>query len=228
MKKVLAILAALSLTAASQADLILNALGTTTYDFNSYAGSAAPTDWTVFGNAAMTWNNLDSGSSTAGGGRSYTNAGPNRALGFLGSGTLTNMTAQLVVDNQTGSTITDITLRFSVLQYRSANGGRPSTLTFSDVTNLGFTEPTYVASTAGATGAIIPPSSLGTYSETISGLNIANGSTFTLEWLYDRAPGSGSSQGIGLDDVVITVVPEPATLSFLALGLLGLAYRRIR
>ena len=228
MKRLAVLLSALSFGFAAQADLILNSLGTTTYNFDTFAGTAAPADWTVTGNATVTWQGTDSGSSTTGGGRSYTNAGPNRSLGFLGSGTLTNMTAQLVVDNQTGSIITDVTLSFSILQYRLSNGGRASTIAFNDVTNLGFNEPTYTAATTGTTGAIIPPTTIGTFSQTISGLNIANGSSFTFEWLYDRGTGAGSAQGMAIDNVVITVVPEPATLAFMAIGLLGLAYRRRR
>ncbi len=226
MKKLFVLVTSLCLAGSVHADLVLNSLGTTTYDFNSYAGSAAPTDWNLSGNAALVFNNLDSGSGTAGGIRAYTNAGPNRALGFLGSGTLTNMTAQLVLDNQTGLTITEITLSYSVSQNRLASGGRPSFIAFNDVSNLGFTENTYTAGATGTTGALIPPTSLGTFSETLTGLNIAPGEKVTFEWLYDRGVGAGSAQGMSLDNVAITVVPEPTSIALLAIGLAGLAYRR--
>ncbi|MDY0146073.1 MAG: PEP-CTERM sorting domain-containing protein [Kiritimatiellia bacterium] len=59
---------------------------------------------------------------------------------------------------------------------------------------------------------------------------MAHGSSITLEWIYDRGTGSGSAQGLAIDNVSITTgasaIPEPATLSLLGLGALAMVLRR--
>lgn len=223
-------LTALALALTANADLVLNATGTTTYDFNSYAGDAAPTDWDV---TAVIFGGTDVGSSTAGGVRAYedTVGSLGFSLGALGTGTYPTFTFGLTIQNNTGLEITSLSLGFDVWQYRLANNGRESTITLNDVDSLGFNETVFTAGNTGTSGALQPPSAVGSaYSQSLSGLSIAHGSSITLEWIYDRGTGSGSAQGLAIDNVSITTgasaIPEPATLSLLGLGALAMVLRR--
>jgi hypothetical protein len=231
MKKLLMGIMVLSLAVAANATLIVTGSGTTTYNFNTYAGTAAPADWTVTGVTAF--NGVGTGSGTAGGVWAYQDGAGSagNSLGALGSGTFTLFTYGLTIQNNTGFAITEMSLGFDVLQYRVANGGRLSTFALDDVNVLGFSETVFTGSNVPATGAQQPPLTVGSaYSQSLTGLNIANGSSVTLNWIYDRGTGTGSAQGLALDNVSIGVttapIPEPATMSLLGLGALAMVLRR--
>lgn len=225
-------IAVLAVAFTANADLVITAAGTTVYDFNSYAGVAAPTDWDVSANFLPA--GTDVGSSTAGGVRAYedTVGTLGAALGALGTGTFPAFTFGLTILNSTGLEITSLSLGFDVWQYRLASNGRESTMSLNDVNGLGFNETVFTAGTTGTTGAQQPPTQIGsTYSQSLTGLSIASGSSVTLEWTYDRGAGSGSAQGLAIDNVAITAgtataIPEPVTMSLVGLGALALVLRR--
>lgn len=229
MKKLLIALAILAVATVAPADLIVGSAGTFTYDFDSWDGTAAPTDWDVTpGNFAGT----DTGTSTSGGARAYedTVGSLGYSAGALGNSGTASYTFSLTIFNNTGMEITGLSLGFDVWQYRLANAGRASTITLDDVNSLGFNETVFTAASSGTTGAQQPPVQVGsTYSQSLTGLSIADQSSVVLSWVYDRGDGGGSSQGVAFDNVslgVTTAIPEPATMSLLGLGALAMVLRR--
>jgi hypothetical protein len=215
-----------------RATLTVTSTGTVAYAFSTYDGMAAPADWTITGTGGILTNlGLGTGSSTTLGIRAYTNSLPtaNRALGFLGGTTgVTNYFADLVVSNNTGFTLTSLTLSFEALQYRVVSNGRVSSLMFTDLSGLGLGSQTFSAITNLSTGAQNPPLSLGSYNQTLTGLSVTNGQTFTLRWQYDIGGPSGSAQGLALDNVQLTVIPEPSTSILIGLALLPVLFYRPR
>jgi hypothetical protein len=226
------VLAAVLLVSTAQATLTLNSTGTVNYTFDSYDGAAAPADWTISsGGGSLVFRNYDRGTGTSQGIRAYTNnlSSANRAFGFLGAASgVTNFFADLTVSNNTGMTLTSLTLSFDALQYRVSNNDRVSSITFTNLSGLGLASQTYLAVTNLTTGAQDPPLSLGTYNQTLAGLNIANGGTFTFRWIYNSGLASGNAQGLALDNVKLTVIPEPSTFVLVALALVPLMLRRRR
>ncbi len=198
-------------------------------NFTSYAGSAAPTNWTITGSSAPGFQNQSTGSGTAGGIYSYgATSSSERALGYLGnSSTAASVAYTAAYTNNTGDTLIQLDISFRAEQWRLASGGRTNGWEVSLSTDgVNYTVindlSTWTSTNSGTTGAVDGNSA--TYSAslaaTVSSLSIANGSNFSIRFAADRGSGSGSSQGIAIDDVSVTgtVIPEPASLALLGLG----------
>jgi hypothetical protein len=84
---------------------------------------------------------------------------------------------------------------------------------------------------AGTTGAVAVPNTVGitTVSPTTVTLNSAwgQGSTLALAWFDDNAESPSPDQNIGLNNVVVAAVPEPAS-GFLGLVAVGAAFTLLR
>lgn len=222
-------------TSISRAAYILTAVNTpVTEQFTSYDGLAAPANWTL---AAVTgppvFNGQNDGSSTGGGFYSYGATGnPNRALGYLGnSGDSQSITNAATYTNSTGETITQLAISFDAQQWRSENvsfdgringwavaisiGGGP----YADVT-VGNLSSWQSINTL-PEGPVDGYTQSSTRSGTLTGLSIANGVDFLLRWSSNEGTGTGWSQGIAIDNVSVTAVPEPTT--WVSCGLAALA-----
>lgn len=223
--KIGALLAALCVSGISYAQTSILAFDTAIVDtFTSYAGTAAPSGWTI--SSGETFRGLGTGSSTSGGvysfGADSTGVNTDRWFGYQFASSPSDLvTFTKAFTNNTGDTVTSLAISYDVFQFRLASGGRASTLSFNidggaTISALGF-----VAGTTGTTGAVTPIS--GSHlSVTLTGLNIASGATFSINILGDRGAGSGSAQGIGIDNFSVTAlstVPEPASAAVLAGGL---------
>ncbi len=79
----------------------------------------------------------------------------------------------------------------------------------------------YVAKTAGQAGG--PGADNFTdISVTISGLSIAQSDTFWIRWSDDFSGVSGNGQGLGIDNLSVSAVPEPGSVAvFMSLAVLG-------
>ena len=106
--------------------------------------------------------------------------------------------------NNTGSTITSISLTFTYERYR-INTAAASVAFFSSTDGS-----TWTAQTAGDSGAFATGSSSYTFSGgttvsktvTLTGLSIAAGSQIYFKWNFNTT--GGNSQGLGVDDVSLT------------------------
>ena len=131
-----------------------------------------------------------------------------RSIGFLSTGTYTSPKSIIYAfTNNTGSTVTSLNLSWNYEKYRS--GSRAFTWTFFH----GNTSTATIAATAGdqfyaadANNTLIsnPPLSV-SKSFTITGLSIANGSTYYLKWTYTGDGASTNAQGLSIDDFSITL-----------------------
>lgn len=137
-----------------------------------------------------------------------------RCIGFLTSGSfLSPREILLQIQNNTGSTITDLSLSWNYEKYRS--GTRQFNWTFfrgSDGLNWTANTSGDQLYTPDANNTTIsnPPGSVNK-SINITGLNIPNGSFYYFRWVYTGLAGSTNSQAIGIDDFSITATtPTPA------------------
>ncbi|MCF7688827.1 MAG: PEP-CTERM sorting domain-containing protein [Cephaloticoccus sp.] len=201
----------------------------TGFDFD---GTSVPVNWTI--SSGETFKGYGTGSSTSTGVWSYgsdaTGVNTDRWLGFLFGGSPSNLvTFTKSYINNTGSTISTLLISYDAFQFRSANGGYISYFDVninggSSIGALNFTSvnslPTGVQTPIVATNRSI----------TLSGLSLSDGQTFSLNFVGDRGTGTGSSQGIGLDNISVTAVPEPSTYAAIlgAVALLGAVLIRRR
>lgn len=140
-----------------------------------------------------------------------TGSSTERSLGFLTTGSFTSPRSIIYAfTNNTGATVTSIDLSWNYEKSRS--GSRAFEWTFFH----GNTSTASTAATAGdqsyaadANNTVIsnPPLSVAK-SFTLTGLSIANGSTYYLRWTYTGSGGSSNSQGLSIDDFSITLPPS--------------------
>ena len=135
-----------------------------------------------------------------------TGSATDRALGFLSTGSYASPRSILVAfKNNTGATITNLTIDWKYEKYRS--GTRAFDWTF-------FHGDTSTPSTAATDGnqsyaadanntVVYSPSSDIAKAVILSGLSIADGTTYYLRWTYTGVGGSTNSQGLGIDDLSI-------------------------
>lgn len=193
--------------------------GTVTYDFNSYLGTSAPTDWSI-GSMSL-YNGRTTGSSSTGGIYAM-GTGSDYALGFLGSGGAAGLVASASISfaNNTGGVLDSITLSWTAEDWRVQ--GRQSTLSFNSSIPGNYSSYTFTSPVGSTTGGSMAASQ--SYSITFTGLDLQVGDSFSFTWSYsgDGAGGSGSRSMVGLDDVVLTystlAIPEPSTYTLIGMG----------
>ncbi|MFZ4766630.1 MAG: beta strand repeat-containing protein, partial [Roseimicrobium sp.] len=139
-----------------------------------------------------------------------------RAIGFLTSGGFTSPRSLIFAfTNNTGSTVTGMTVNWDYEKYRS--GSRAIAWTFFH----GSTSTADTAATGGnqsysadADNTVVsnPPAST-SKSVTLTGLSIANGSTYYLRWTYTGSGGSSNAQALAIDNVSVAFAQSTPTLA---------------
>jgi endonuclease I len=201
--------------------VIINNLSTGyTQNFDSLANtgtsSTVPTGWLFLetGTNANTTYQADDGTLNSGNTYSYGPASTTeRAFGTLLSGSVTP-TIGAYFTNRSGATLTSLTITYFGEQWRLGNTGRTDRLdfqysldatslatgTWTDVDQLDFSSPI----TAGTVGALDGNATANRTQKTftITGLSIANGSTFYIRWNDFNA--TGADDGLAVDDFSMT------------------------
>ena len=216
---------------ATKAQVVITSTTTPyTQNFNtlitSGTSSTLPTGWKLLetGTNANTTLAADAGSSSTGNTYSYgTGTNTDRAFGALLSGSLVP-TLGVQITNNTGATITSLNVSYIGEEWRLGTAGRTdqldfqyslnatslSTGTWTDVNALDFVTP--VTTTTGAKDGNAAANRTAK-STVITGLNIANSSTFWIRWADFDA--SGADDGLAIDDFSIQLngadVTPPAT-----------------
>jgi hypothetical protein len=182
-------------------------------------------DWTSSSNTTATTQragtsgaNVVTGSSSGGAynwANGATASSTDRAVGFLTSGGYVSpRTIFYAFTNNTGSTVTELVLSWDYEKYRS--GSRAFAWTFfygSDETSITTAaidgNHNYVADANNTT--VYDPPTVVSKSLTISGLSIANSSTYYLRWVYTGSGGSTNAHGLGIDNFSITPRTTPSS-----------------
>lgn len=177
---------------------------------------------------------VGTGSGNAGGAYSFgLAAAADRALGSLGSGTVSPVQYGARLLNDTGSVITSVTISYWGEMWRrgttSATAGEGLTFAYSlDATNLTTGTFTTVPGLAfnsprDACSATQNIATVGNNAEcrqlitaTISGLTVANGQPVWIRWT--DVDTSGSDDGMAIDDVNITVSTDTISIDPTATG----------
>ena len=195
-----------------------------TQDFNTLASSgtssALPTGWAFIESGTSTRNDgnytANNGSDNAGDTYSYgTSSSTDRAFGGLFSNTLNHIIGASFTNN-IGSTIRSLTISYTGEQWRAGVTDRGSadrldfqystdatglsTGTWTDVDQLDFNSPN-INTTLGALDGNASENR-SNISFTITGLNIANGTTFWIRWNDFNI--SLSDDGLAVDDFSLT------------------------
>lgn len=173
-----------------------------------------------------------------------------KALGSIGSSTTAPNGEQMLIGlrltNSTGQTLTSFTVTYDGEEWRDGQGTTGETMTFgylldgSDATNwfsnsavdvpqLAFTSPVIAGTTSSGTPVNGNVDGLvKDISFTVTGVNWAPGTDLWLRWGDVQAASLGDD-GMAIDNVRFSaVVPEPASLSLMAIGSLAAIRRRRR
>jgi uncharacterized protein len=178
---------------------------------------------------------VGTGSGNGGGAYSFGASGAgDRALGSLGSGTVSPIQYGSRLVNNTGSVITSITISYEGEMWRrgsttaasnegltfaySLDATNLTTGTFTNVPGLAFTSPLDSCSST------LNAATVGNNSEcrrlitaTISGLSVADGQAVWIRWTdVDSSP--GADDGMAIDDVTISVTTDAISIDPTATG----------
>lgn len=175
-------------------------------DFSGFTSAETlPLGWSISGTGAY---NGDWGTGTSAGMRGNANV-----FGFQHTGSTGTVQQVLTLKNDTGSTITDLTVSYLGMVARAAEGRVPA----------------YTVTVAGQTVAALAYSTSSGVNEqqtaSITGLSIAPEGVFQIIWTSDRGSGSDASRQIGIGNVSVTLgasaqKPSVASLS-IPLGTIG-------
>ncbi len=226
-RQVLGFLTVLFLGTGTMAQIsIPNAAFTDAQDFSSLANtgtsSTVPTGWSFIegGTNANGLYTAGTGSSNAGDTYSFGLVAPSteRALGGLRSGSLVPNFG-VCYTNNTGATITSLTVTYTGEQWRFGTLGRNDKLdfqynqnttgingagTWTTVPALEYLAPTQASVGTNPAGG---PWSTAVISSNIAGLSIAPGATFCFRWFDFDA--TGADDGLGVDDYSLTNITAP-------------------
>lgn len=181
-------------------------------DFNLYNPSTSadltttiPFGWTASSSSVTpVYNGQGTGNGTGG----YWGFGISGdfSLGALRSGTPENITYTVSYINNSGSTITDLTMAWNYEQWRYANtSGWNCTGTGQLSSNVILNSKDFSGTATGTNGTV---SSTQISSFTLTGLSILDGQTFGISWITTDPTGADNS--ISLDDFSILAIGSPA------------------
>ena len=197
---------------------------------------------------------IGAGTATTGAFMSWGSSGSSeRSLGMLSSNTMSAADAKSYFGahftNNTGATLTEFTLAYTGEQWRdggaSPNGSvaqsdtfdysldatsiADGAATFTNVTSLDFTSPIFGATSGTALNGNLAANRNTIGPVTVTGLSWLPGTDLWVRWADTND--SGNDHGLGIDDLSFSadasVVPEPASLTFLGVAVAGLFLRRI-
>jgi PEP-CTERM motif len=158
----------------------------------------------------------------------------NRALGLQSANGSGITTFGLKLVNDTGSSISSINLSFVGELWRQAtaktiNFGYVVTGTGASIPTNGATNLGSISFATGTTGPVDGALSANETNINLNAVSISNWGTNQALWLtWQTATAAGSSQGIAIDNLSFSAVPEPSTWMLVGTGLCGMLLLRPR
>ena len=155
-------------------------------------------------------------------GSGTTTTGPDRAVGFLSSGTATQSGDLYVqLQNTSGTTLNSLTISYDVEKYRggtNAAGFRMQMFYSTDGTNwtsAGASFLTSFSADASNAGFATAPGATTSVSNQTLNVSVANAATLYLAWNYSVSSGTTTTnaQALAIDNVSITGVPAAPNVS---------------
>jgi hypothetical protein len=233
---------AFSATIGVQAAIPAGSTGASGWDGAKIAGTGTGNMNFVVDNGNSNSGALYSYGSTASG---ITPFDPERALGAVASGTNTGAFGVEIVNN-TGAAIDAVSISYTGEYWRSStsSSGTPNTLTFGYEVGASGSTGYLTSATALASAALnlpgpVPVAVNGPLNGNdplnqlpragmLTGLNLANGQSLYIRW--QDFNDQGNDAGLAVDNLKLTVIPEPGSLTLIALAglVLAAAGRRMR
>lgn len=182
------------------------------------AGDLNSNAWLFLGAGAFQ-NVTSAGAVTTGGIYAFETSPADIALGIQPTGS--NFTGgnyfALEVDNNTGVTLTSLTVSYVLSDYNDQPQANSVTFEYSTTSLFsGFTSGgisgSAITVTSDAAADPVPAWAEQTLTYTISGLSLTNGSTIYLRWAGNTVTGSGEGDQLAFDDITVTgsVATTPA------------------
>lgn len=179
-----------------------------TTNFNTYNPSSAanltstiPTGWTATSGGTAVYNGQGDGTTLTAGYWAY-GTGGDFSLGAMPSGASTPITYSVSFTNNSGSTITVLSISWDYEQWNYTSGGNNSwdcSATGVLAGNATINGQDYNVTGTGTNGTVTTSA----ISFTLTGLSIANGSTFGIQWVTANAGSAVADKGIGIDNFSI-------------------------
>ena len=211
--------------------------GSHTQNFNTLASSGTANAWTNnstisnwYSQRTGTGTTYDATTGTATAGNLYSfgsTSATDRALGSIGSSNAAagNFAHGVLLRNTSGSTISSITVTYTLEQWRNGNNTTPNVVTFwyqtsastitslTPNTNTGWTQVSALSTqspinttSAGALDGNATANKSTLTNISIPSLSLANNSYIMLKW--EDPDHTGTDHGLGIDDVTISWTPS--------------------
>jgi hypothetical protein len=156
--------------------------------------------WSASSSATATFNGQGTGSSTTGGYWGF-GTGSDYSLGALRSGTPGNLTYTVTFINNTGCPITDISLGWNYEQWRYSNTSGWNCSGTGALSGNSVLNANDFAGISSGTNGSVTTTSIPTF--TLTGLSIADGATFGVQWTTTDI--TNADNGISIDDFSISI-----------------------
>lgn len=187
-----------------------------TTNFNSYNpsnssnfSSTLPSGWSgsISGASTTPYQSTGTGTGTAGGFYAFgTSASGDYSLGALRSGAVGNVTYEVSFTNNSGTTINTITLAWDYEQWRFANSSGWDVSGTGQLTgNTTLDSKDFTGTSSGTNGTV---STTAVTAFTLTGLSIANGQSFGIQWVTTDA--GSSDNGVAIDNFSISAAATVA------------------
>ncbi len=211
----------LSTTSSLNAQVSLNG-GPYIQNFDTYLGTQAsvPNGWNVSFQSSTVYNGTGTGTSNTGGAWAF-GIGGEYSFGALRSGTPGNVTLSVNFVNNTGRTITEMTIQWSYEQWRYANtSGFDLSATGELAGNTIVNSQDFIGSASGTNGIVTSTA----IQVVLDSLSILDGQSFGFIWITTDV--SNADNGIAIDDFQITgPSPLPVELSSFSASVVGNAVK---
>jgi hypothetical protein len=167
-----------------------------------------------------------------------------RCIGTSPTG-IAAMLVQLGLTNNSGGNYSSVNISYDIRRFTACTANNTAYNTgptsgveelpgywiwYSQDNGTSWTNVNSLNPTLAGPGGVVMPNAVGVTNVPVTNIALAstwtNGSNLLFRWMDDNGQSPSPDQIIGIDNVVVTATPEPATLTLLGLGGMALLRRR--